>query len=183
MKNALINFSSYQKATKHFEDPVGSTFETPILNPAQWIRPTDLFSNNCTLLSHPDPMNLIPTNGFLCEASDKIRMILTEISLLFDLSLDQKFRVEGENIHFKSKTGESESWRPWHHIYSHCSKSPENPDSRPLNRIGKYYVRLYFMVGTRRHWASYQMYVQYFRKKMQLFFYFRMLGAVSLWTI
>jgi len=131
-----------------FEDPAGTGIEPPSLKPEHWIRPTDLFLEPPVLVDWSrNTMDLVSQNAHLCEASELIRYILSEIAELYDFGMNNDFQIEGEDTAFVTNSfKEGISWKPWDHIYS-CCKAGIKGERPAINAVGKYYVRLYYAVS------------------------------------
>ncbi len=112
----------------------------------KWIRPELLIERPKLIEWGVEKIDLINANVQLCEISDLMRFIISEISELYDYGAKNAFQVEGEGTAFiPNSDHHAISWNPVDHIYSDC-KAGVKGCHPSLNPLGKYYVRLYFMV-------------------------------------
>ena len=88
-------------------------------------------------------IDLITPNFHLCESSNVIRCILSEISELYELALSRDFYCDGEGFDYVPNSGHP--WKPWDHIYS-LNQAGVLGSKPKINPKGRYVVRLYFMV-------------------------------------
>lgn len=85
-----------------------------------WVRPSEFVTETPTVVKFNSSMvDLISPNAHLCEQSEILRYILSEISELYEYSLQNTYiECEGEGVAYIPNYPEDERrWTPWSHMY------------------------------------------------------------------
>lgn len=102
----------------YFEDAFAAS-DFLNLKAYHWMRPSEFLREPPVVVRFSSSViDLITPNAHLCEKSEVLRYILSEISELYDYSIQNKFvECEGEGVAYVPNYAEDDrKWTPWGHM-------------------------------------------------------------------